>query len=146
MIMSLAGTVLVAAAATTLMAAPASATSSTASTSTATSAKATTARPQLIRTKVYFGKCEDTCRIKVRITNISRKNLFNVKLNVSLKIDGRKAGSCYDYVGSIRARKVRWAGCTVRTATLARFYNQALDGERRFDRYASTYVSYRYYN
>ncbi|MGW0805616.1 hypothetical protein [Nonomuraea sp. NPDC002799] len=131
---------LVTAAATTLMAAPASA-----STSSATSVTAESAAKQLIRSKVYFGKCEDTCRIRVRITNISRKNLYNVKLNATLKVDGRKAGTCYDYVGSIRARRVAWATCTVRTRTLDTLWNQALDGERDFRRYASTYVSYRYY-
>ncbi|UBU11656.1 hypothetical protein [Nonomuraea gerenzanensis] len=119
-----------AAAATTLMAAP---------------AEAATSSAQLIRTKSYWGKCEDTCRVKVRITNISRKNLFNVKLNVNLKVNGRKVGSCYANVGRIAARKVRYTGCTVRTAKLAEAWNDYIDGYRDFNTYASTYVSYRYY-
>lgn len=143
MLKSLAGMVLVAAAATSLMAAPASAATTTA-TEAATTATVT-AKPQLIRTKVYFGRCKDTCRIKVRITNISRRNLYNVKLNASLKVNGRKAGSCYDYVGSIGARRVRWASCTVRTRTLAQIWNNYLDGYTSLNRRASTYVSYRYY-
>jgi hypothetical protein len=150
MFKSLAGTVLVAAAATTLMAAPAAASTSSASSasvsaSTAASKSTITARTQLIRTKVYFGRCKDTCRIKVRVTNISRKNLFNVRLNARLKVNGRKAGTCTDYVGSLRARRVTWAACTVRTSTLSNLYNNYLDGLTGFRYYASTYVSYRYY-
>ncbi|MEV0828048.1 hypothetical protein ACWDA3_33080 [Nonomuraea rubra] len=124
----LAAAALVAAAATTLMAAPAEATSA-----------------QLIRTKVYWGKCEDTCRVKVRITNISRKNLFSVKLNVNLKVNGRKVGSCSTNVGRIAARKVRHVGCTVRTERLSDAWDAYVDGRRDFDLYASTRVSYRYY-
>ncbi|MFB4267297.1 hypothetical protein [Nonomuraea sp. GTA35] len=130
MFKSLAATALVALAATTLPAAP---------------AEAATTGAQLIRTKSYWGKCEDTCRVKVRITNISRKNLFNVKLNVNLKVNGRKVGSCYSNVGRIAARKVRYTGCTVRTARLSEAWNDYIDGYGNFRTYASTYVSYRYY-
>ncbi|MCF6471586.1 hypothetical protein FAF44_24790 [Nonomuraea sp. MG754425] len=122
---------LVAATATSLMATPAQAAAST-------SAK-------LIRTKIYSGHCEDTCRIRVKITNISRKNLYYVKLNARLKVNGRKVGSCYDSVGSIRARKVKWASCTVRTERLSDMWNAYLDGRTSFRPYANTYVSYKYY-
>ncbi|MFC4122707.1 hypothetical protein [Nonomuraea zeae] len=150
MIKSLTGTLLVAAAATTLMAAPAAAStagasSASVSASTATSKSAATASAQLIRTKVYFGRCRDTCTIKVRVTNISRRNLFNVRLNARLKVNGRKAGTCTDYVGGLRARRTTWAACTVRTSTLSNLYNDYLDGFSGFRYYASTYVSYRYY-
>ncbi|KAB8193427.1 hypothetical protein FH608_019470 [Nonomuraea phyllanthi] len=141
MIKRLAGTVLVAAAATSVLAAPAGASASTSTSTTAAAA----ASAQLIRTKVYFGRCKDTCRIKVRVRNVSYKNLYNVKLNASLKVNGRKAGTCYDYIGTIRARKTRWASCTVRTRTLDRMYNNWLDGYASFNRYAHTNVSYRYY-
>ncbi|RVX43962.1 hypothetical protein EDD27_6676 [Nonomuraea polychroma] len=141
MIKSLAGTVLVAAAATTLMAAPAAASSSSSGVDASTSATGA----QLIRTKSYWGHCEETCRIKVRIKNISGKRLFNVKLNVKLRINGRKAGACYDYVGSIRPYGVGWASCTVRTRTLANMWNDFLDYRGRYYKYASTYVAYRYY-
>ncbi|WP_146104141.1 hypothetical protein [Nonomuraea solani] len=124
-----------AAAASSLMAAPAA----------AATTETVSAQAQLIRSKIYFGRCRDTCQIKVRITNISRRNLYNVKLNVRLKVSGRKAGTCYDYVGRIGARKVRWASCTVRTRSLSEMYNAALDGYASFRPYASTYVSYRYY-
>ncbi|MEV1171307.1 hypothetical protein [Nonomuraea sp. NPDC049784] len=138
MIKRLAGTALVAATATTLMAAPASA-SATAGTSE------TTASAQLISTRVYFGRCKDTCLIKVRVRNTSYKTLYNVKLNARLTVNGRKAGSCYDYVGTIGPRRIKWAACTVRTATLAQMWNNWLDGYSNFNRYASTNVSYRYY-
>ncbi|MEU6711555.1 hypothetical protein ABZ897_08740 [Nonomuraea sp. NPDC046802] len=146
MIKSLAGTVLVAAAASTLMVAPASASSASSSTtaSAGTAKAAVAARPQLIRTKVSFGRCKDTCRIKVRIKNKSRKTLFNVKLNANLRVNGRRAGACYDYVGTIKARKVKWASCTVRSHTLADEWTDYLDGSR-FRYRASTSVYYRYY-
>ncbi|MFI7635563.1 hypothetical protein [Nonomuraea sp. NPDC049400] len=147
MIKRLAGTVLVAATATTLMAAPAGAATAGASTSVTAATKATTATTsaQLIRTRIYFGRCKDTCSIKVRIKNRSGKRLYQVKLNARLKVNGRKAGSCYDYVGTIRPYGVRWASCTVRTATLTQMWNNTLDGYASFRPYASTYVSYRYY-
>ncbi|MGR6915300.1 hypothetical protein ACU635_13730 [[Actinomadura] parvosata] len=126
----LAATALVAAAATTLMSAP---------------AEAATTSAQLIRTKSSWGHCEDTCRVKVRIQNISRKNLFNVKLNVTLKVNGRKVGSCYDNVGRIGARKVRYAACTVSTARLTEAWNDYVDGYGNFRTYAKTSVYYRYY-
>ncbi|MEO3873959.1 hypothetical protein ABGB18_34540 [Nonomuraea sp. B12E4] len=144
MFKSLAGVALVVAAATALLAAPANA--STAGTSADASVAATAARPQLIRTKVYFGRCKDTCQVKVRVTNISRKTLYRVKLNANLTINGRKMGACYDNVGTIKARKVRWASCTVRTATLSRYYNAWLDGDlASYNKYARTSVSYLYY-
>ncbi|MEW9551256.1 hypothetical protein [Nonomuraea sp. NPDC050783] len=130
MLKRLAATALAAAAATTLVAAPAAASTSSA---------------QLIRTKSYWGHCEDTCKVKVRIKNISRKTLFNVKLNVTLKINGRKVGSCYDSVGSIGAYRVRYAACTVRTARLSNAWDDFQDYGGRYYKYASTYVSYRYY-
>ncbi|MEV4579587.1 hypothetical protein AB0K16_40700 [Nonomuraea jabiensis] len=136
MIKSFAGTVLVAAAATTLMAAPAGASAAT---------EATTASAQLIRTKIDFGRCKDTCRINVRVRNISYKTLYNVKLNARLKVNGRNVGTCYDYVGTIRSRGTKWAACTVRTRSLSQAYNNFLDGYARFRYYAYTYVSYRYY-
>ncbi|WP_101787199.1 hypothetical protein [Nonomuraea indica] len=108
-------------------------------------ATATAARPKLIRTKIYFGRCKDTCRIKVRIKNVSGKRLYDVTLNARLEINNRKAGSCYDYVGSIRPRATRWAGCTVRSGTLAKLWNRWLDGEIRWDREARTVVAYEYY-
>jgi hypothetical protein len=127
MLKTLAGTILVAAAATTLMAAPADAST------------------QLISTKISFGHCEDTCKIKVRIKNKSGKTLFYVKLNAKLKVNGHKAGTCYDSVGTIRAYRVRYATCTVRTATLTNLWNDAYDNGSRWRPYANTYVSYRYY-
>ncbi|GAA4912323.1 putative transglutaminase-like cysteine proteinase [Nonomuraea thailandensis] len=130
MFKSLAATALVAAAATTLMAAP---------------AEAATSSAQLIRTKSSWGHCENTCRVKVRITNISRKNLFNVKLTVTLKVNGRKVGSCYDNVGRVNARKVRYAACTVRTAKLSEAWNDHIDGYGDFRTYARTSVAYKYY-
>ncbi|WP_346113105.1 hypothetical protein [Nonomuraea maheshkhaliensis] len=106
---------------------------------------ATTAARQLIRTKVYFGRCKDTCRINVRITNISRTYLYRVKLNARLSVNGRSVGSCYDYVGTIKPRKVRYAACTVRTRALTQRWNNYLDGWASFNRYARTSVAYRYY-
>lgn len=143
MIKKLAGAALVAAAVTTLMVAPASA-ASTSSAAAATASESTASR-QLIRTKLYRGYCRDTCRIKVRIKNISGYRLFNVKLNARLSVNGRKAGVCYDYVGIIRPYGVRYATCTVRTARLADMWNDFNDFGGRFNPYANTYVSYRYY-
>jgi hypothetical protein len=141
MIKKLAGTVLVAAAATTLMAGPANASSYASSAEEAT----VTASAQLIRTSVSFGRCRDTCRINVRVRNISRKYLYNVRLNARLSINGRSVGTCTDYVGSIRPYGTRYAACTVRTYKLSDAYNDYLDGYTNFNRYARTNVSYRYY-
>ncbi|WP_188191860.1 hypothetical protein [Nonomuraea sp. SYSU D8015] len=141
MIKKLAGTVLVAAAATTLMAAPAAASS----TSSASAESATTAARQLIRSKVSFGRCEDTCTIRVRVKNISGKRLFNVRLNARLSVNGRKVGTCTEYVGTIRPYGTRYTSCTVRTSSLSRAYNNYLDGLTGFRYYARTNVSYRYY-
>jgi hypothetical protein len=140
----LAGAALVAAAATSLMATPAGA-STSARTSFAAETVTTTAARQLIRTKVSLGRCKDTCRINVRITNISRKYLYRVKLNARLSVNGRSVGSCYDYVGTIKPRKVRYAACTVRTRALSQRWNNFLDGWAYFNRYAKTSVAYRYY-
>ena len=137
MIKRLAGMALTAAAATTLMAAPVAASTTT--------SDSTSARPQLIRTKVSFGRCEDTCRIKVRVKNISGKYLYNVRLNARLRVNGRKAGSCTDYVGTMRPYGVRYASCTVRTRVVSDEYNDYLDGYGGFRYYASTSVAYRYY-
>ncbi|GGP01511.1 hypothetical protein LDL08_01550 [Nonomuraea glycinis] len=101
--------------------------------------------PKLIAYKIYFGRCKDTCRIKVRVTNKSRKTLYSVNLNARLKINGRKAGSCYDYIGKIRPKRVRWGGCTVRTRTLSTLWNRWLDGEIRYDKDVNTVVHYEYY-
>jgi hypothetical protein len=103
------------------------------------------AAPKLIAYKIYFGRCKDTCRIKVRVTNKSRKTLYSVNLNARLKINGRKAGSCYDYIGKIRPKRVRWGGCTVRTRTLSTLWNRWLDGEIRYDKDVNTVVHYEYY-
>ncbi|GAA2268007.1 hypothetical protein GCM10010149_05830 [Nonomuraea roseoviolacea subsp. roseoviolacea] len=100
---------------------------------------------QLIRYKIVLGRCKDTCRIKVKITNISRKTLYDVSLNARLKVNKTKAGSCYDYVGTIRAKRQRWAGCTVRSSRLASLWNRWLDGEIRWDTHVSTVVHYEYY-
>lgn len=102
-------------------------------------------RPHLLSYKVYFGKCEDTCRIKVRIKNVSRKKLYNVSLNARLWINGKKVGACYDHIGSIRPKKVRWGGCTVRSAKLARMWTRYLDGEIDFNAKTKTDVYYQYY-
>ncbi|MBN6058262.1 hypothetical protein JYK22_40445, partial [Nonomuraea sp. RK-328] len=95
---------------------------------------------QLIRYKIVLGRCKDTCRIKVKITNISRKTLYDVSLNARLKVNKTKAGSCYDYVGTLRAKRQRWAGCTVRSGRLASLWNRWLDGEIRWDTHVSTVV------
>ncbi|MGP3960057.1 hypothetical protein ACTWPT_29025 [Nonomuraea sp. 3N208] len=148
MIKNLAGTVLVAAAATTLMAAPANASSAadTSVVSVAQESKATaTAGAQLIRSWVSFGRCKDTCRINVRVRNISGKYLYNVRLNARLSINGRSVGTCTDYVGTIRPYRTRYAACTVRTYSLSNAYNNYLDGYSRFRYYARTNVAYRYY-
>ncbi|SEN63036.1 hypothetical protein [Nonomuraea pusilla] len=155
MLRTLAGALLVAATATTLVAAPASAATSTTSTasaaSTATTAgkaavSATTAGPQLIRTTIRFGRCKDTCRINVRIKNISRTTLRDVSLSANLKVNGRKVGSCYKYVGGMRPGQTRLAGCTVTSRTLARMWSNFSHRRiRTFNTHASTVVRYRYY-
>ncbi|WP_043630344.1 hypothetical protein [Nonomuraea candida] len=66
------------------------------------------------------------------------------KLNARLTVNGRSVGSCYDNVGTIGARKVRYASCTVRTGSLVRMWNNHLDGAG-FRYVARTHVSYRYY-
>lgn len=122
---------------------PAAASASTAAQSSL--GAGTTARPHLLHYKIYFGKCEDTCRIKVRIKNLTRKRLYDVSLNARLWVNGTKVGACYDYVGGIRPKGVRWAGCTVRSAKLTRLWNRYLDGRIDFNTRARTSVHYEYY-
>ncbi|WP_443155229.1 hypothetical protein [Nonomuraea sp. KM88] len=126
------------------MAAPAGATSSSAGASSA-GAVAVTAKPHLIRGKISFGRCGHTCRVKVRIKNISRTTVFNVRLKARLKVNGRHVGTCYDNVGTIRARKTRWASCTVRSRSLSRAYNRYLAGRSDYNRHVFTTTYYRYY-
>ncbi|WP_146103976.1 hypothetical protein [Nonomuraea solani] len=113
-------------------------------TPTAASAQ-TGARPHLIDYKIYWGKCEDTCRIKVRIKNVSRKRLHDVSLTARLWVNGKKVGSCYSRIGRINPKKVRWAGCTVRSAKLTAQWNRYLDGESDFNHKTKTRVHYEYY-
>jgi len=132
---SLVGMLLAAVTATGVVAAvPAAASASTASESAS--------RPHLISYKIEFGKCEDTCRIKVRIKNKSRFRLHDVSLNARLWVNGKKVGACYDYVGAIRPKGVRWAGCTVRSAKLANLWNRYLDREIDFGAETKTIVHY----
>ncbi|MER6000258.1 hypothetical protein ABT120_16935 [Nonomuraea angiospora] len=104
------------------------------------------ARPHLLNYKIYFGKCEDTCRIKVRIKSVTRLKLYDVSLNARLWVNGKKVGSCYDYVGSIRPKGVRWAGCTVRSSKLSTMWNRYLDGEIDFNTETKTNVHYEWYS
>jgi hypothetical protein len=123
------------------MAAPAGATSSTAGAAAVT----VTAKPHLIRSKIQFGRCGHTCRIKVRIKNVSRTTVVNVRLKARLKINGRHVGTCYDHVGTIRARKARWAACTVRSRSLSRAYDRYLGRRSDFNQHVFTTTHYRYY-
>ncbi|MEV4014240.1 hypothetical protein AB0J35_27435 [Nonomuraea angiospora] len=104
------------------------------------------ARPHLLDYKIYFGKCEDTCRIKVRIKSVTRLKLYDVSLNARLWVNGKKVGSCYDYVGSIRPKGVRWAGCTVRSSKLSTMWNRYNDGEIDFNTETKTNVHYEWYS
>ncbi|MEV6039422.1 hypothetical protein AB0L65_50430 [Nonomuraea sp. NPDC052116] len=104
------------------------------------------ARPHLLNYKIYFGECEDTCRIKVRIKSVTRLKLYDVSLNARLWVNGKKVGSCYDYVGSIRPKGVRWAGCTVRSSKLSTMWNRYLDGEIDFNTETKTNVHYEWYS
>ncbi|MFG6194419.1 hypothetical protein ACIBI9_29545 [Nonomuraea sp. NPDC050451] len=115
-------------------------------TPTAASASGTAARPHLLDYKIYFGKCEDTCRIKVRIKSVTRLKLYDVSLNARLWVNGKKVGTCYDYVGSIRPKGVRWAGCTVRSSKLSTMWNRYLDGEIDFNTETKTNVHYEWYS
>ncbi|GGK73420.1 hypothetical protein Sme01_06920 [Sphaerisporangium melleum] len=144
MIKGLTGTFLaVTAAAGFIALAPTAASASTAGQSAP--ASVTTTQKQLIDYKISFGTCKRTCHVKVRIKNISRKQLYSVNLTVRLYVNGTKVGTCTDYVGSIRPRGVRSAGCTVRTAKLAGMWNRYDDGEINFNTRAKTRVNYRYY-
>ncbi|MEV0587979.1 hypothetical protein [Nonomuraea sp. NPDC050310] len=99
-----------------------------------------------IRLKLYIGRCKDTCRAKVRVTNISRSNLFNARLTLSVKVNGKKMGSCTDYIGGINAKRVRWAACTIRTAKLDNYWDRWLDGDlSRWSPYVYAVTNYRYY-
>lgn len=136
----LVGTLALVLAATTLVAVtPASAT--TRAPATVASEEA---RPKLLRGKPYFGRCKNTCKVYVRLRNVSRQSVFSVKLRVSLKVNGRKVGTCHDYVGTIRAGRKAVASCTVRSGKLASMWrNRYSYGE--WYTYASTYVTYLYY-
>ncbi|MFI6498762.1 hypothetical protein [Nonomuraea typhae] len=107
---------------------------------------AASTRRHLIRTKIYWGRCKDTCRVKVRIKNISRKRLYSVSLTAKLRVNGRSMGSCRDYVGQISPRGTRWAACTVRSSRLNRLWDRYLDGEIRWNTRVNTVVHYRYYS
>lgn len=157
MLRTIAGVLLTATVATAALTGPAGATTATAAAGAATTTARTTAttaagtvaesaaKRHLVRYKIYFGRCKDTCRIKVRITNTSRTTLHDVSLNARLRVNGRKAGTCYDHVGKIAPKRTRWGGCTVRSATLSRMWNRWLDGEIRFDKKVNTTVAYKYY-
>lgn len=151
MVKGLVGTLLSVTAAVAVVAAPSAANAAAQSPALAAVAANTattlssTAKPHLIKYKISWGRCKDTCRVKVRITNISRTTLYAVSLNARLKVNGKKVGSCYDYVGTIRAKHSRSGGCTVRTRTLSNMWNRWLDGEIRFDRDVNTVVHYEYY-
>jgi hypothetical protein len=106
---------------------------------------AVAAARHLISYKITFGRCKDTCRINVKIKNISRQTIYQVTLNASLKINGHKSGTCFDSVGTIRAKHSRSAGCTVRTRTLSTLWNRYLDGGMDWNSRASTNVHYLYY-
>ncbi|WP_433516425.1 hypothetical protein ACQP2T_13165 [Nonomuraea sp. CA-143628] len=144
MVKGLVGALLLATSVVAVAAAPSAASPAVVATN-ATTTLSGTAKPHLIKYKIYWGRCKDTCRVKVRITNISRQTLYSVSLNARLKINGKKAGSCFDYVGTIRAKHSRWGGCTVRSRTLSTLWNRWLDGDIRFDRDVSTVVHYEYY-
>lgn len=142
MLRRLAGALAITTAATTLViAAPSAANAS----STTTIATMEAARKQLIRTKIYWGRCKDTCRIRVRIKNISSKRLYDVNLRAKLRVNGRYMGLCRDHVGQIRPRGVRWASCTVRGAKLNRLWDRYLDGRIRWDTRVNTVVHYEWY-
>ncbi|WP_327090146.1 hypothetical protein OIE66_05865 [Nonomuraea sp. NBC_01738] len=101
---------------------------------------------QLVSTKIYWGRCKDTCRVKVRIKNKSYKRLFDVSLKVKLRVNGRYVGSCTDHVGRISPRGTRWAACTVYSGKLERMWDRWLDGEIRWDTRVNTVVHYEWYS
>lgn len=142
MLRRLAGTLAVITAATALAIAAPPAANAAPATEVAT---VQTARPQLIRTKIYWGRCKDSCRIKVRIKNISYKRLFDVRLSAKLRVNGRYMGSCSDYVGRISPRRTRWAACTVDSGRLERLWDRYLNGEIRWDTRVNTVVHYEWY-
>ncbi|MFI9558646.1 hypothetical protein [Nonomuraea endophytica] len=140
MLRRLAGALAITTAATTLVIAAPSAANASSTTITMESA-----RKQLIRTKIHWGRCKDTCRIRVRIKNISSKRLYDVNLRAKLRVNGRYMGLCRDHVGQIRPRGVRWASCTVRGAKLNRLWDRYLDGRIRWDTRVNTVVHYEWY-
>lgn len=99
-----------------------------------------------IRTKIYKSKCPSTCRIKMRITNISGKNLFSMNARVTLYVNGHKMGRCSSWVGSLRAHRARNASCTVHTTKLTRYWDRWEAGElSKWRPYADVSVYYKYY-
>ena len=114
--------------------------------SVAGTAQAGAAATQLLRTKISFGRCKDTCQVKAKVTNISRRNAYKATFYVTLSINGRKAGTCSRYIGNIPAKRVRYVSCTVRSARLANMWDSWESGElSRWNTYAKTNVSYTYY-
>lgn len=101
---------------------------------------------QLIRYKLSWGRCKESCRIKARVTNISRTTVFSSRFNVSLTVNGRKVGGCTDYLGTIRPGRVKYASCTVRSGRLASMWYDWESGDlSRWYRRAKATVYYRYY-
>ncbi|MFI6296441.1 hypothetical protein ACIBEJ_32950 [Nonomuraea sp. NPDC050790] len=143
MLRRLAGALAVATAATTLVTAAPSAANASSTTTIATATAE--AKKQLIRTKIYWGRCKDTCRIRVRIKNISSKRLYDVSLRAKLRVNGRYMGQCRDHVGQIHPRGTRWASCTVRGGKLNRLWDRYLDGQIRWDTRVNTVVHYEWY-
>ncbi|MEU4544132.1 hypothetical protein [Nonomuraea dietziae] len=80
----------------------------------------------------------------MRIKNVSRQTVYSVRLTAKLKVNGRSVGSCSDWVGTMRAGKVRVASCTVRTGRLAGMWRDRYDYGRWYVR-AHTSVRYLYY-
>lgn len=109
-----------------------------------TVASVESAKPKLLRGKPYFGRCKNTCRVYVRITNVSRQSVFSANLTVSLKVNGRKVGTCRDYIGTIRAKRTTVASCTVRSGKLSSMWSNRHSYGRWYV-YASTAVRYLYY-
>ncbi|MFE3452849.1 hypothetical protein ACFXJ8_28375 [Nonomuraea sp. NPDC059194] len=110
----------------------------------ASSSAVASARPKLLRGKPYFGRCRSTCRVNVRIKNVSRQSVYSVKLTAKLKVNGRSVGSCGDWVGTMRAGSVRIASCTVRSGKLSSMWRNRYDYGRWYVS-ARTAVRYLYY-
>ncbi|NUT41518.1 MAG: hypothetical protein HOV86_16170 [Thermoactinospora sp.] len=102
--------------------------------------------PKHLRQKIYIGRCKDTCKIRVRVTNISRTNIYRARLTVTLRVNGHKMGTCRDTIGDIRARRVKWGECTIRTDKLDGYWDRWEYGDRsRWYTDVRTVVSYTYY-